>query len=135
MKKKRKGFTLAELLIVVAIIAVLVAIGIPIFTSQLEKAEKQPMPQIYAQYAQAMAEAITVDGNNIDGKDLKINLRQKQPDWQTETILNSLGNSSLLKEFRDTGVENIMLIQKRFTLSLRGKAKMVIATQMGKIIS
>ena len=37
MKKKRKGFTLAELLIVVAIIAVLVAIGIPIFTSQLEK--------------------------------------------------------------------------------------------------
>ena len=36
-KKKEKGFTLAELLIVVAIIAVLVAIGIPIFTSQLEK--------------------------------------------------------------------------------------------------
>lgn len=45
-EEKRKGFTLAELLIVVAIIAVLVAIGIPIFTSQLEKAEKQPMPQI-----------------------------------------------------------------------------------------
>ena len=46
MKKKRKGFTLAELLIVVAIIAVLVAIGIPIFTVSLKKAEKQPMPQI-----------------------------------------------------------------------------------------
>ena len=41
MKKKRKGFTLAELLIVVAIIAVLVAIGIPIFTSQLEKSREQ----------------------------------------------------------------------------------------------
>ncbi len=36
--KNRKGFTLAELLIVVAIIAVLVAISIPIFTSQLHKA-------------------------------------------------------------------------------------------------
>ena len=36
--KKKKGFTLAELLIVVAIIAVLVAISIPIFTSQLKKA-------------------------------------------------------------------------------------------------
>ncbi|MDD6351045.1 MAG: prepilin-type N-terminal cleavage/methylation domain-containing protein [Lachnospiraceae bacterium] len=35
--KNKKGFTLAELLIVVAIIAVLVAISIPIFTSQLEK--------------------------------------------------------------------------------------------------
>ncbi|MCR5545042.1 MAG: prepilin-type N-terminal cleavage/methylation domain-containing protein, partial [Lachnospiraceae bacterium] len=30
--KERKGFTMAELLIVVAIIAVLVAIAIPIFT-------------------------------------------------------------------------------------------------------
>lgn len=36
-KVNKKGFTLAELLIVVAIIAVLVAISIPIFTSQLEK--------------------------------------------------------------------------------------------------
>lgn len=39
MKKlNKKGFTLAELLIVVAIIAVLVAISIPIFSSQLKKA-------------------------------------------------------------------------------------------------
>lgn len=35
---KKKGFTLAELLVVVAIIAVLVAVSIPIFTSQLDKA-------------------------------------------------------------------------------------------------
>ena len=38
VRKQNKGFTLAELLIVVAIIAVLVAISIPIFTSQLRKA-------------------------------------------------------------------------------------------------
>ena len=37
-KKKRNGFTLAELLIVVAIIAVLVAVSIPIFTGQIDKA-------------------------------------------------------------------------------------------------
>ncbi len=38
--KNDKGFTLAELLIVVAIIAVLVAVSIPIFTNQLEKSRE-----------------------------------------------------------------------------------------------
>lgn len=38
--RKQKGFTLAELLIVVAIIAVLVAVAIPIFSNQLEKARQ-----------------------------------------------------------------------------------------------
>ena len=36
----KKGFTMAELLIVVAIIAVLVAIAIPIINSKLEKSRE-----------------------------------------------------------------------------------------------
>lgn len=42
MKKKlnKKGFTLAELLVVVAILAILVAVSIPIFTSQISKARE-----------------------------------------------------------------------------------------------
>lgn len=38
-KTDQKGFTLAELLVVVAIIAVLVAVSIPIFSSQTDKAK------------------------------------------------------------------------------------------------
>ncbi len=40
MREEKGGFTLAELLIVVAIVAVLVAIAIPVFTSQLAKAQR-----------------------------------------------------------------------------------------------
>lgn len=39
-KQNNKGFTLAELLIVVAVIAVLVAISIPIFNKQIEKSRE-----------------------------------------------------------------------------------------------
>lgn len=39
-KRDKKGFTLMEMLIVVAIIAILVAIAIPVFTTQLNKAKE-----------------------------------------------------------------------------------------------
>lgn len=39
-KLNKKGFTLAELLVVVAIIAILVAVSIPIFTGKLNQAKE-----------------------------------------------------------------------------------------------
>ena len=55
MKKNNKGFTLAELLIVVAIIAVLVAIAIPVFTTQLEKSrEATDIANVRSAYASLM---------------------------------------------------------------------------------
>ena len=54
-KNNKKGFTLAELLIVVAIIAVLTAIAIPVFTGQLNKSkyavDESNARSIYAEMA------------------------------------------------------------------------------------
>ena len=78
--KKDDGFTLAELLIVVAIIGVLVAISIPVFSSQLEKSrEATDLANVRAAYAQIMAEAM--DKENPDP--IRVDLKQKQYDWQT----------------------------------------------------
>lgn len=60
----KKGFTLAELLIVIAIIAVLVAIAIPVFTAQTNKARQA----VYEANARACY-AEVVSNFMVDGAD------------------------------------------------------------------
>ncbi|MCH4013856.1 MAG: type II secretion system GspH family protein [Solobacterium sp.] len=63
--RNKKGFTLAELLIVVAIIGVLVAISIPIFTSQLEKArEATDLANIRSAYAECTTAVLTGEADD-----------------------------------------------------------------------
>ena len=78
--RDKRGFTLAELLVVVAVIAVLVGISIPIFTSQLEKSrESTDLANVRAAYAEVMAEAIEKE----NPKPITVNLKQKQNNWQS----------------------------------------------------
>lgn len=91
--KEKKGFTLAELLVVVAIIAVLVAISIPVFSVQLEKArEATDAANIRAAYAEVLTAALTEDQstNNVEYDrstetySKSFYIKQRGPEWITE---------------------------------------------------
>ena len=92
--KIRKGFTLMEMLIVVAIIATLVAIAIPVMNSILEKArETADLANVRSAYAEVTIAALEDDKNssyyNSTTKSYVkiVNLSQKIDDWQTEGVL------------------------------------------------
>ena len=62
VRENKKGFTLAELLVVVAIVGILVAISIPVFTAQLSKARKATnQANLRAAKAAAIADYLTDD--------------------------------------------------------------------------
>ena len=95
-KENKKGFTLAELLIVVAIIAVLVAISIPIFTSQLEKSrEAVDLANIRAAYAEVSAEVLS--GDNITYFKTVSITQTDDADWEIDATNVAGENLSSLK--------------------------------------
>lgn len=75
--KRNRGFTLMEMLIVVAIIAVLAAIAIPVFNGSLHKAKvAADMANVRAYYAELQTQYITT-GEYIDiGGDLHENAQR-----------------------------------------------------------
>lgn len=68
-KHSNQGFTMAELLVVVAIIAVLVAIAIPVFASQLEKS-REAVDLANTRSAYAAFQVSKIEGTNPDGSTL-----------------------------------------------------------------
>ena len=93
VRERREGFTMAELLIVVAIIAVLVAIAIPVFNSQLEKSrEATDEANIRSAYAECSASCLsgvatdpTVTVTNTGGEIVAtkdVTLKQQKANWE-----------------------------------------------------
>ena len=125
MKKlnNKKGFTLAELLIVVAIIAVLVAISIPIFSAQLEKArEATDLANIRSAYAECSAAVLTETDDGVNGVTYTegsgttpaqatktVKLRQTVSGWQTTA---ELGGQAITFSPAGTGSETVTVTVK-----------------------
>lgn len=96
MKQNRSGFTLMEMLIVIALIAVLVAIAIPTIASQLERSrEAADLANVRAAYAQVSAEALLGDPQFT----VTVDLKQKQADWQSANPVNIGG----IVHYKDQG--------------------------------
>ena len=75
MKKSKKGFTLMEMLIVVAIIAILVVIAIPTFTNALNEArENADLANIRAWYAEECLDVMLNESTfgTYDGPELQV---------------------------------------------------------------
>lgn len=86
MNKRKKGFTLAELLVVVSIIAVLVAIAIPIFTNQLEKARQaRDLANIRSAYAEVMVAATSEEKELLTDRSVQgmYRLKTNENIWTT----------------------------------------------------
>lgn len=80
MHNKNEGFTLVELIIVVAIMGVLIALLAPAYARHVEKSrETVDIANVRSAYAEIMAEVIDEDASNI----VKVvKLKQKRNDWQ-----------------------------------------------------
>ena len=105
-KNNNKGFTLMEMLIVVAIIAVLVAIAIPVFTNSLEKArEATDAANLRSAYAEC-AVAMLSDTTDAKGYSKKVD------PVQTVAGFAHLGDDAKIADVTIKGNDGLSAIKK-----------------------
>lgn len=130
VKENKKGFTLAELLIVVAIIAVLVAISIPIFTSQLEKS-RDATDQANIRAAIAEVSAATLADDKQDTGHVTYTPGTKTYSMNVDTTGQTAGWSGAAQntDAIDIGGYNVSPSQNGWTISGTSEGTVTVAVK------